>query len=97
MKTYEGVDVLTSALAGVECSVSRPSRFISGKRAPPYPLARRLSGPQSRSDRREEKILDPTRTRTPDISVVQPVANRYTDYAIPATGVISQSRHMKSV
>jgi hypothetical protein len=30
-----------------------------------------------------EKILDPTGTRTPTPSVAQPVASRYTDYAIP--------------
>jgi hypothetical protein len=30
-----------------------------------------------------EKTLDPTGTRTPDPSAVQPVASRYTDYAIP--------------
>jgi hypothetical protein len=50
-----------------------------------YPLDRRLGGPQSRSGRfGEEKILDPTGTRTPDTSVVQPAARYYTDYAIPA-------------
>jgi hypothetical protein len=30
-----------------------------------------------------EKILDPTGTRTPAPRVVQPLASRYTDYAIP--------------
>jgi hypothetical protein len=49
---------------------------------PPYPLARRLRGPQSLSGRREEeKILDRIGTRTPDPSVVHPVASRHTDYA----------------
>jgi hypothetical protein len=42
-------------------------------------LDRRLGGPQSRPGRRgEEKILGPTGTW------IQPVASRYTDYAIPA-------------
>jgi hypothetical protein len=35
------------------------------EKSPPYPLDRRLGGPHSRSGRRgEEKILDPTGTRT---------------------------------
>jgi hypothetical protein len=50
-----------------------------------YPLYRRLDRPQSRSGRRrEEKILDPIGTRTPTLSVVQPVASRYTNCPIPA-------------
>jgi hypothetical protein len=54
-------------------------------KSPRYPLDRKLGGPQSRSGRfGEEKILDPTWTGTPTPSVVQPVASRYTDYAIPA-------------
>jgi hypothetical protein len=45
---------------------SRPDLFTPGERAPRYPLDRRLGGPQNRSGRRgEEKILDPTGTRTP--------------------------------
>jgi hypothetical protein len=52
---------------------------------PPVPMDRRLGGPQSRSGRfGKEKILHPTRIRTPTPSVVQPVASRYIDYAIPA-------------
>jgi hypothetical protein len=52
---------------------------------PRYPLDRRLGGPQSRSGRfGAEKILDPTGTRVLSPSVVQPVASRYTDYAISA-------------
>jgi hypothetical protein len=66
MKAYGGVDIwiyifLTSALAGDEWSASRPGRFN-----PPYPLDKRLGGPQSRSGKREEeKILDPTGSQTP--------------------------------
>jgi hypothetical protein len=45
-----------------------------------YLLERRLSGPQKQSERPgEEKILDPTGTRTPTPLVVQRVASRYTD------------------
>jgi hypothetical protein len=54
-------------------------------KSPRYPLVRKLGGPQSRSGiSGEENILDPTGTGTANPSVVQPVASRYTDYAIPA-------------
>jgi hypothetical protein len=44
-----------------------------------YPLDRRLGGPQTRFGRYGEvKILDPTRTRTPTLSI-QSVSIRYTD------------------
>jgi hypothetical protein len=69
MKAYGGVGVsihtfLTSALAGGDWSALHPGGFTPGER-PPYPLDRRVDGPQSRSGRRgEEKSLDPTGTRT---------------------------------
>jgi hypothetical protein len=45
---------------------------------PRYPLDRSLGGSQSRSGRYgEEKIVDPTGTRTP---TPLPVASRYTNY-----------------
>jgi hypothetical protein len=53
-------------------------------KSPRYPLDRRLGGPQSWSGRCEEKILDLTGTRPPTSAVTQPVASRYTEYAIPA-------------
>jgi hypothetical protein len=52
---------LVSALVLGEWSASRPGRFN-----PRDPFDRSLGGPQSWSGRRgEEKILDPTGTRTP--------------------------------
>jgi hypothetical protein len=61
-----------------------PAALPPGK-SPQYPLYRTLGGPQSQSGRcEEEKILEPTGTRTLDPSVVQPVASRYTNYAILA-------------
>jgi hypothetical protein len=59
--------------------------YLRGKR-PRYPFDRRLGGPHNRSRRcGEEKILDPTGTRPPTshLFIVQPVANRYTECAIP--------------
>jgi hypothetical protein len=53
---------LTSSVDGVHA----PAALTPGKEPLRYSLDRRLGGPQSRSRRRgEEKILDPTRTRTP--------------------------------
>jgi hypothetical protein len=51
--------------------------------SPPYPLNRRLGGPQSGSGRCGENSC-PHRDSNSDPSVVQSVANRYTDCAIPA-------------
>jgi hypothetical protein len=63
-----------------------PLPLYPGRKSPWYPLDKRLGGLQSRSGRRgEEKILDPTGTRTPDPSIAQPVASRYTYCAIPTS------------
>jgi hypothetical protein len=49
-----------------------------------YTLKRRLGEPQSLSERHEEvKILRPHQDTNSNPSVVQPVATRYTDCAIP--------------
>jgi hypothetical protein len=89
MKAYGRVDVLIhiflkSALTGDEWSASRPSRFNPGGKSTQYLLDRRLGGTQSRSGRHGEKPFYSTGTGTPTHSIVQPVASRYTDYAIPA-------------
>jgi hypothetical protein len=62
-----------------------PGPLYSWGKGPRYPLDRRLAWRHNRSGRRgEKKILDPTGTRTPTPRVAQPVASRYTGYAIPA-------------
>jgi hypothetical protein len=69
-KAYGGVDVyihifFTSALFFGEWSASRSGRFTPQGKSPRYPFDSRLGGHQSRSGRLgEEKILDPTGTRT---------------------------------
>jgi hypothetical protein len=70
MKTYWGVDVyshifLTSGQLEVSGLLHAPAALPPRKKSP-YPLDRRLSGPQSQSGRRgKEKILDPNGTLTP--------------------------------
>jgi hypothetical protein len=56
--------------------------YPQGK-SPPYPLDRRLSGPQSRSGHGAEvKNSQPHRDSNSNHSTVQPVVSRYTDWAI---------------
>jgi hypothetical protein len=62
MKAYGGVDVyihifLTSALAGVEWSASRPSRFTLGERAPGTHLIGGWVDPRVRPDDMEKRKI----------------------------------------
>jgi hypothetical protein len=85
MKAYGGSGCIDPHFLtlGTSGQLHAPAALSPGKE-PPYPLDRRLSGPQSRSGRLgEEKILH-YRDSNSDPSVVQSVASRYTDYAIPA-------------
>jgi hypothetical protein len=59
-----------------------PGALPRGK-SPRYPLERRTSVPQNRSGGRGENSWPYQHSNT-DPSVVQPVASRYTDCAIPA-------------
>jgi hypothetical protein len=53
-------------------------------RNPRYPPDRRLGGPQSRSECGVRKIFSLSLESNPDHVIVQPVASRYTDWAIQA-------------
>jgi hypothetical protein len=82
---YSATHSLTSALDGGEWSASRHGRFIPQGKSLWYPLNRRLGGSQSRSGRGgEEKNSQPRRESNPRIPIVQPVAQRYIDWAITA-------------
>ena len=59
-----------------------PAALPTGKTR--YPLCRMLSGSQGRSGR-VRKISPPTVIRSP--RTVQPVASRYTDWAIPVAQI----------
>ena len=74
---------LTTALEGGEGSASRPGRSLPlGKTQ--YPLYRRVGGPQGRSGQ-VRKISPPPGF---DPRTFQPVASRYTDWAIQHTWTI---------
>jgi hypothetical protein len=60
-----------------------PRLLYPQEKSPWYPLDRRLGGPQNPSERGgEEKIPSPRRESNPRTSIVQAVAQRYTDWAI---------------
>jgi hypothetical protein len=75
---------LTSALDGCGWSTPRPGPFTPRKETR-YPLCRRLGVPPQDRCGRVRKISPPSRF---DSRTVQPVANRYTDWAIPAIIII---------
>jgi hypothetical protein len=85
MKTYRAVDVqthvfLTSALVGGEVSASFPGRFtleVSIRWEAAW-----TPEPTWTTWRTENSC--PYRDSNPDHPIVQPVASRYIDYAIPA-------------
>ena len=77
---------MTAALEGSEGSASRPGRSLPPGKTP-YPLYRRLCGPQGRSGQ-VQKISPPPGF---DPRTVQPVASRYTDWTTrPTTDIYSK-------
>jgi hypothetical protein len=77
---YSTTHSLTSALDGGEWSVSRSTTLPPGKE-PPVPLGQ--EGGWSPEKFWTIKIPSSRRNSNPDHSIVQPVASRYTDRAIP--------------
>jgi hypothetical protein len=69
---------MTSALDGVGGQPHTQAAFTPGKTR--YPLNRRLGSPQGRSG----WVQKTSPTPEFDPRTVQPVASRYTDWAIPA-------------
>jgi hypothetical protein len=76
---YSSTLSLTLAQDGGGWSTMRPGCFTPGKETQ-YPMYRRMGGPQGQAGQ-VQKILPPLGF---DPQTVQPVASRYTDWAIPA-------------
>ena len=76
---YSSTLSLTLALDGVGDQCHAPAALFPGK-GTRYPLYRRLSGPQEQHGR----VRQISFSSEFDLRTVQPVASRYTDYAIPA-------------
>jgi hypothetical protein len=75
------------ALYGGEWSASRPGRFTPRERAPGTQWIRDWVGPRTVLDAVvKRKIPSPHRESKPRTPVVQPVAQRYTDWAIIFVG-----------
>jgi hypothetical protein len=87
MKTYGGVDVsihifLTSASASGEWSTSRPCRFTPGAH-----WIGGCVGPRAGLDDVEKKNSWFYRDLNSDLSAFQPLASRYTNYAINISNI----------
>jgi hypothetical protein len=82
---YSSTHSLTSTLEGVEWPASRPSRFTPRERSPRTPWIGGWVGPRAVLDAVvKRKIPSPCRESNSRTPVVQPVAQRYTDWAIMA-------------
>jgi hypothetical protein len=89
MKVYGGVDIyfhviLTSALVGGEWLASRPGRFTAGERTPGTHWIGGWVDPRAGLDEVEKRKFLYSNSEP---SIVQPVASRYTDCAIPAPNI----------
>jgi hypothetical protein len=82
---YSSTHSLTSALDGCEWSSSRPGRFTSRERAPGTHWIGSWVDPRAVPDAVVKRnIPSPRRESNPRTPIVQPVAQRYTDWAITA-------------
>jgi hypothetical protein len=91
---YISTHSLTSVLDRGEWSASRTGRFTPRERAPGTHRIGGWVGPRDVLDAVvKRKILSPRRESNPRTMIVQPVAQRYTDWANAALTVIL--KHMK--
>jgi hypothetical protein len=82
---YSSTHSLTSAIDGCEGSASHPGRFVSSERTPGTHWIGGWMGPRAVLDAVvKRKIPSPRRESSPRTQIVQPLAQRYTDWAITA-------------
>jgi hypothetical protein len=82
---YSSTDPPTSAPDGGERSASHPGRFIPTERAPGTHRIGGWMDPRAGPDTEaKKKTPRPSRESNPRTPIVQPVAQRYTDWAITA-------------
>jgi hypothetical protein len=83
---YRSTHSLTSALDGGELSASRPGRLTSKDKAPGTHWIGGWVYTRAGLDTVSKREIPSTcRESNPDHPIVQTVASRYTDWAIPAT------------
>jgi hypothetical protein len=86
-RRYSSTHYLTSALDGGEWSSSHPGLFTPRARAPGTHWTRGWVGPRAVLDAVvKRKIPSRRRESNPRTPIVQPVAQRYTDWAVTALG-----------
>jgi hypothetical protein len=84
-RRYSSTHSLISALDWGEWSASRPGRFTPRERAPGAHWIGGCVGPRAVLDAVvKREIPSPRRESNPRTTIVQPVAQRYTDWAITA-------------
>jgi hypothetical protein len=81
-RSYSSTHSLTSALDGGEWPASRPGRFTRREIATGTRWIGGWVSPRAVLDAVVKKILSPRRESNPRTPIVQPVAQRYTDWAV---------------
>jgi hypothetical protein len=92
---YGATHSLTSALDGGEWSASRSGRFTPRERDPGTHWIGGWVGPRAVLDAVvKRKILSSRRESNPRTPIIQPVAQRYTDWAITALKIVLYVTHV---
>jgi hypothetical protein len=91
---YSSTHSLNSALEEGEWWASRPGRFTPKERIPCTQWIGGWMGPRAVLDAVKRKISSPRRESNPRTPIIQPIAQRYTDGAIPAPSCSPNSKYI---